>query len=89
MNINLLSSVIVTLFLTFGGMWLLPNHAYSQFGNLTGKCDPAYPAVCIKSPPPNLNCPDIPITDFKVLPPDPHGFDRDGNGIGCETVTEP
>jgi hypothetical protein len=24
------------------------------------------------------------IEQFKVLPPDPDGFDRDGNGIGCE-----
>jgi len=54
-----------------------------------GKCDPAYHDVCIKSPPPNLNYPDIPDTDFRVLPPDPHGFDRDGNGKGCETETEP
>ncbi|MFN3347313.1 MAG: excalibur calcium-binding domain-containing protein, partial [Candidatus Bipolaricaulaceae bacterium] len=21
---------------------------------------------------------------FKVLPPDPHRFDRDGDGVGCE-----
>ena len=89
MNISLLNLVVVTLFLTFGAIWLLPNHAYSQFANQTEKCDLAYPEVCINSPPPNLNCPDIPNTDFKVLPPDPHGFDRDGNGIGCETVTEP
>ena len=89
MNTNLLSSAILTLFLTFGAIWLLPNHVYPQLANQTGKCDPAYPDVCIKSPPPNLNCPDIPNTDFKVIPPDPHGFDRDGNGKGCETVTEP
>ena len=89
MNTNLLSSAIVTLYLTFGAIWLLPNHSYSQSTNQTGKCDPAYPEVCIQSPPPNLNCPDIPNSDFKVLLPDPHGFDRDENGIGCETVTEP
>jgi hypothetical protein len=23
--------------------------------------------------------------DFAVLPPDPHGFDRDEDGIGCES----
>lgn len=47
-------------------------------------CDAAYPTVCIPPPPPNLNCPDIPYRNFVVLTPDPHGFDRDGDGIGCE-----
>ena len=28
--------------------------------------------------------PDIRHENFEVLPPDPHGFDEDGNGIGCE-----
>jgi micrococcal nuclease len=48
-------------------------------------CDSAYPDFCIPSPPPDLNCPDIPQKNFKVLPPDPHGFDRDGDSVGCET----
>ena len=47
-------------------------------------CDAAYPTVCIPSPPPDLNCGDIKERRFKVLPPDPHKFDNDGNGIGCE-----
>ncbi len=49
------------------------------------ECDPAYPTVCIPSPPPDLDCGDIPYTNFEVLPPDPHNFDGDGDGIGCET----
>lgn len=49
-----------------------------------GNCDPAYPDVCIAPPPPDLNCRDIPYRRFRVLPPDPHRFDADGNGIGCE-----
>lgn len=48
------------------------------------KCDPAYPDVCIPSPPPDLDCADIPYRRFRVLPPDPHRFDRDRDGIGCE-----
>lgn len=48
-------------------------------------CDPSYPTVCIPPPPPNLNCRDIPYRQFRVLPPDPHGFDRDKDGIGCES----
>ncbi|TLZ45127.1 MAG: thermonuclease family protein [Methanobacteriota archaeon] len=33
----------------------------------------------------SLNCPDIPYRRFRVLPPDPHHFDIDGDGVGCET----
>ncbi|HAF61229.1 MAG TPA: hypothetical protein DCK95_02760 [Anaerolineaceae bacterium] len=48
-------------------------------------CHPSYPDVCIPYPPPDLNCPDIPYRRFRVLPPDPHGFDGDHDGIGCES----
>jgi hypothetical protein len=48
-------------------------------------CDPSYPTVCIPSPPPDLDCPDIPHRNFPVRPPDPHRFDGDNDGIGCET----
>ncbi len=47
-------------------------------------CDPSYPDVCIPPPPPDLNCADISHRNFVVLPPDPHNFDGDGDGIGCE-----
>mgnify|MGYP006921337867 CR=1 FL=1 len=47
-------------------------------------CDAAYPTVCIPPPPPDLDCKDVTARGFKVLPPDPHKFDNDGNGIGCE-----
>ena len=79
----------MTLFLTLGAISLLTNLSYSHSANQTGKCDSAYPEACLKSPPPNLNCPDIPNTDFKFLPPDPHGSDRDENGRGCKTLTKP
>ena len=48
------------------------------------KCDPAYPEVCIPPGPPDLDCADIPYAHFKVLWPDPHHLDADGNGVGCE-----
>jgi micrococcal nuclease len=48
-------------------------------------CDPSYPTVCIPPPPPDLDCKDIPYKKFKVLPPDPHKFDSDKDGIGCES----
>jgi PKD repeat protein len=49
------------------------------------ECDPSYPDLCIPPPPPNLNCDDISARNFEVLPPDPHGFDADNDGIGCES----
>ncbi len=49
----------------------------------TGECADAYPDVCIPPPPPNLNCGDIEYRDIRVLPPDPHELDRDGDGVGC------
>jgi micrococcal nuclease len=50
-------------------------------------CDPAYPDedTCIPSPPPDLDCGDIDHKDFTVEEPDPHRFDRDNDGIGCES----
>jgi hypothetical protein len=48
-------------------------------------CNAAYPDVCIPSPPPDLDCKDITFRNFRVLAPDPHRFDGDKDGIGCET----
>lgn len=49
-------------------------------------CDrQSYPDVCIPPYPPDLDCGDVPFRRFTVRPPDPHGFDRDGDGIGCES----
>ena len=50
----------------------------------TERCDPSYPTVCIPSPPPDLDCGDIPYRRFLVVGSDPHNFDGDGDGIGCE-----
>ena len=47
-------------------------------------CSPAYPNTCIPEPEPDLDCGEISYRRFKVLPPDPHMFDSDGDGIGCE-----
>lgn len=48
-------------------------------------CSAAYPTVCIPPPPPDLDCKDVGFKRFQVLPPDPHGFDADHDGIGCES----
>lgn len=49
-------------------------------------CDVSYPDVCIPPAPPDLDCGEIPHRRFRVLPPDPHGFDgNDDDGVGCES----
>jgi micrococcal nuclease len=48
-------------------------------------CDPSYPTVCIPPYPPDLDCADVPERRFKVVGADPHGFDGDRDGVGCET----
>jgi micrococcal nuclease len=53
-------------------------------GSLNSGCDPAYPDVCIPPPPPDLECREVPHARFRVLPPDPHNFDGNGDGVGCE-----
>ena len=49
-----------------------------------GDCDPSYPTVCIPPPPPDLDCADVPFDHFTVLPADPHRFDGNDDGVGCE-----
>ncbi len=48
------------------------------------QCDPSYPDVCIPPYPPDLDCGEISYKNFRVSGLDPHGFDGDGDGIGCE-----
>ncbi len=52
-------------------------------------CDPSYPTVCIPRFPPDLDCGEIPFRRFQVVGPDPHEFDRDRDGIGCESASRP
>ena len=47
-------------------------------------CDQSYPSVCIDSYPPDLGCGEIAYSNFMVVGDDPHGFDADNDGIGCE-----
>jgi micrococcal nuclease len=50
-----------------------------------GGCDPSYPGVCIPPYPPDLDCGEVEHRRFEVRQPDAHGFDRDKDGIGCES----
>jgi micrococcal nuclease len=71
--------LIITLITSFLDL-LLPIKIQAQLD-----CDISYPDVCIPAYPPDLNCPDISDNNFRVVSPDPHGFDREGDGIGCES----
>ena len=76
------------------GLWGACNAVWDPYGPATTRykgtrrtgrrCDPSYPTVCIPPPPPDLDCADVPYRNFKVQPPDPHHFDGDGDGRGCE-----
>lgn len=48
-----------------------------------GSCAPGY-SPCIPPYPPDLNCSDL-DGPVRVTGDDPHGLDRDGDGVGCET----
>ena len=48
-----------------------------------GGCDPNYDP-CIPPYPPDLDCADV-DGPIRVLGDDPHGFDADGDGIGCDS----
>jgi hypothetical protein len=54
-----------------------------SFTSSQSGCDPSYPDSCIPSPPPDLDCGDV-GKRFTVTGSDPHGFDRDADGVGCE-----
>jgi micrococcal nuclease len=64
-----------------------PVEEITQQGPGAGECDASYPDVCI---PPievtgDLDCGQIDFRRFQVIPPDPHGFDAEGDGVGCES----
>jgi Leucine-rich repeat (LRR) protein len=57
----------------------------TNYHQVTSICDSSYPDNCISFSPSNLNCKDVSDNDFEFLPPDPHVFDRDKDGIGCDS----
>jgi micrococcal nuclease len=49
-----------------------------------GNCDPNYTGACIPPYPPDLDCSEISASGFQSTGSDPHGFDGDADGTGCE-----
>ena len=66
----------------------LPPEATAPPPPPTENCDRVhYPTVCIppKSEVGDLKCDDVfPLQNFTVVQPDPHGFDGNKDGVGCE-----
>lgn len=52
-------------------------------------CEPAYPDVCVPPAPPVLTCEQAGVSNVLIdAGGDPHGFDSDYDGIGCEAKGE-
>lgn len=47
-------------------------------------CDPNYTGACVPPYPPDVNCPQIPVKNFRSIGSDPHRLDADHDGIACE-----
>ncbi len=71
------------------GKWSMSMEGYEApvavGGTGGGNCDSSYPGVCMPAYPPDLDCGDVSYRRFEVRGPDPHGFDSDNDGIGCES----
>ena len=65
--------------------WAMTMQTSSPPADGGSDCDSSYPGVCIPAYPPDLDCGEIAERDFAVVGSDPHGFDREGDGIGCES----
>lgn len=50
---------------------------------LPDTCEPAYPDFCIPVGRMDLDC-DAVGYEFTALEEDPHGFDSNGDGVGCD-----
>jgi micrococcal nuclease len=59
-----------------------PHRPRGTSGATAGACDPGYDP-CVPSYPPDLDCSDV-DGPVRVLGDDPHGFDADGDGTGCD-----
>ncbi|MCH6586422.1 MAG: lamin tail domain-containing protein [Thaumarchaeota archaeon] len=72
-----------------GYCYTIPQSTYDEQVDSAPRCDPSYPTVCIPPYPPDLDCDEIYYSNFRVVGNDPHGFDRDNDGIGCEVGSPP
>jgi hypothetical protein len=64
--------------------WRMTMQTSSSSPEGGAECDDSYADVCIPPYPPDLDCGEITERNFAVTGSDPHGFDREGDGLGCE-----
>ncbi len=64
------------------GLWAQKTAAKAEKKPDSG-CEAGY-SPCVPTYPPDLNCADI-GEKVEVTGDDPHGLDRDGDGVGCES----
>jgi hypothetical protein len=83
-NAAALAVIVVSGLVLVGGALVL-FQAVGSGREREGDCDASYPGVCIPGTPPDLDCADVGYRRFQVVGTDPHGFDGDGDGIGCES----
>jgi hypothetical protein len=63
----------------------VPPTAVPPTARPSANCDPNYTGACIPPFPPDLNCPQVGVKDFRSIGSDPHRFDADHDGIACES----
>ena len=68
-----------------GYCYTIPKYDYDERLDSSPSCNPSYPDVCIPPYPSDLDCDEIGYSNFRVIGDDPHEFDRDNDGIGCES----
>ena len=51
-------------------------------------CHPSYDGACVPVGGGDVNCPSVPVKDFKVVGPDVYGLDGDNDGLACESGDE-
>ncbi len=65
-------------------LYMMPTITVEPTEDARAGCDPCYPDVCIPDVSYDLDCRDISFRRFRCIC-DPHGFDGDNDGIGCES----
>ena len=74
----IITTIVVIVIMTYEPYAPLQKHTEPD-------CLSSYPDFCIPPGTPDLDCPDIPFSNFAVRGSDPHHFDRDNDGVGCES----
>ena len=62
-----------------------PAPAPPSSASASAKCDPNYTGACVPPYPPDVDCPQIGVKNFRSIGSDPHKLDGDHDGIACES----